>query len=284
VAQTIAVQAGSADLLIEEVNALKVRGQRGAAPKVLRLTTELSGVTPSGPLYLTVVGAGVVGVPSACQPVAAIAVPTAGTQGPQGPQGVEGPPGLTGPAGPPGPQGAPGANGSTGAKGDLGPQGPPGPQGPTAVLIDASGNVLGPVLDMSPDPVMFFSPALATTVRLHTDGTIYTGGEDQTIYFSGSGCTGTVFLSAIRPTSTSASSCCWRSGQVRIRVTSVFQTSPAIHRSGTFRSFWWEVLPALPEAVPSRSHTRSTSALPFAVPVPYPCELEFRRRQRHRDS
>jgi hypothetical protein len=93
----------------------------------------------------------------------------AGPQGPEGPQGPMGPPGPQGVMGPPGPQGAQGLQGIQGPEGAAGPQGiqgaqgpegpqgatgpqgiqgPAGPQGPTVSVVDATGLVIGPLLDV----------------------------------------------------------------------------------------------------------------------------------------
>jgi hypothetical protein len=105
---------------------LKVLGQKGSAPKLLRLTTALPMISISVSLYLTVVGEGIVGFPSACQPVAVAVAAIEGSQGPQGPAGLpgpQGPQGSQGVAGPPGPQG------DQGLSGPIGLQGPPGANG-----------------------------------------------------------------------------------------------------------------------------------------------------------
>lgn len=82
---------------------------------------------------------------------------TQGEQGPQGPEGPEGPmgpsgpqglQGATGPQGPQGPQGLQGIQGETGAQGPEGPQGPP---APTTVVVDSTGTVVGPLIQLVPE-------------------------------------------------------------------------------------------------------------------------------------
>jgi hypothetical protein len=78
-----------------------------------------------------------------------------GPVGPQGPQGLQGDLGLQGPAGPiglQGPQGIQGVAGSQGPEGPQGiqgPEGPQGPAGPSLVVVDSTGLVLGPLVQIN---------------------------------------------------------------------------------------------------------------------------------------
>ena len=83
-----------------------------------------------------------------------------GPQGPDGPQGLQGPQGVQGVPGPQGDQGSVGPAGIQGPQGDAGPQGiqgnvgPQGPEGspglasPQLVVVDANGQILGPILQV----------------------------------------------------------------------------------------------------------------------------------------
>jgi hypothetical protein len=119
--------AGDADLIVDEVVAVPVKGAP-KPPRTAVLRTTITSSSAPAPLYLRVTGDPVVAVGGACQlqvaggagPAGNAGPPGAlGTTGPIGPDGSQGP---TGPAGPAGPTGLPGVT--------PGPQGPPGPTGP----------------------------------------------------------------------------------------------------------------------------------------------------------
>lgn len=101
------------DFTAEQIEGLKVKGDRGPAGKVL-----IPSISTSGILSWTIQDT-------------AIAPQDVSIRGPQGPQGVQGAQGAAGAAGPQGIQGVQGKQGIQGIQGETGPKGPTGAQGPT---------------------------------------------------------------------------------------------------------------------------------------------------------
>lgn len=101
------------DFTAEQLEGLKVKGDRGPTGKVL-----VPSISTSGILSWTIRDT-------------AIAPQDVSIRGPQGPQGVQGAQGAAGAAGPQGIQGVQGAQGIQGIQGETGPKGPTGAQGPT---------------------------------------------------------------------------------------------------------------------------------------------------------
>jgi hypothetical protein len=81
-----------------------------------------------------------------------------GATGPQGPAGAPGPAGPAGPAG---------ERGRTGQRGVDGPQGPRGEPGPVTrhQVVDANGNVVGPVFSSRPSQAIHLSSSTPSTIR-----------------------------------------------------------------------------------------------------------------------
>ena len=101
------------DFTAEQIEGLKVKGDRGPAGKVL-----IPSISTSGILSWTIQDT-------------AIAPQDVSIRGPQGPPGVQGAQGAAGAAGPQGIQGVQGKQGIQGIQGETGPKGPTGAQGPT---------------------------------------------------------------------------------------------------------------------------------------------------------
>lgn len=101
------------DFTAEQLEGLKVKGDRGPTGKVL-----IPSISTSGILSWTIQDT-------------AIAPQDVSIRGPQGPQGVQGAQGAAGAAGPQGIQGVQGKQGIQGIQGETGPKGPTGAQGPT---------------------------------------------------------------------------------------------------------------------------------------------------------
>jgi hypothetical protein len=101
---------------------------------------------------------------------------TVGAIGPPGPQGPQGPQGQQGPPGPPGPPGAPGQFNTYDANGQL-----------IGITLDASGSVFIPSLDLITNFGYTFCSVSGCTATF--------GPYPTYIYFSGSDCTGTGYMS-----------------------------------------------------------------------------------------
>ena len=127
---------------------------------------------------------------------------TASLQGPAGPPGPPGPQGPVGPEGPRGPRGP---------QGPAGPPGPPGPPAQQATVVDANGDVLGPVISVSDQSISntSFSVLVAVKVGLETYP-IYVGSAlnsasarnwnvPDELFFQSADCSGTAYTHAMRP-------------------------------------------------------------------------------------
>lgn len=121
----------------------------------------------------------------------------AGPAGPQGPQGPAGATGATGPQGPAGPAGPTGATGATGPQGPAGPVGPQGATGLSAVAFNQSGDQLGFLIEI--DKGATTQRAILAYHPLPTAGfpqDRIVAADDTALYYSGSNCTGTVYIPA----------------------------------------------------------------------------------------
>lgn len=144
---------------------------------------------PTGPTGATG-PAGPVGPIGPAGPAGAAGGP--GPAGPPGPAGTPGGPGPAGPAGTPGGPGPAGPAGTPGAAGPVGPVGPVGPAGPSgggSRVLNADGQLIGTLLEITNRSVTVMNTG-GYVFSIFTNGNIV---PTQT-YFSGAGCTGTPYL------------------------------------------------------------------------------------------
>jgi len=199
--------AGTPEVTIEEVRPVPAKKQKPQPPKVARLRATLDVPVIDAAPYLRVQGGGIVPVGGECQLQVAAGTGPMGPEGPMGPQGSPGPAGPEGPQGPVGPQGDAGSQGQAGPEGpqgppgpqgETGPQGPEGPQSPPGSILsalDASGQVIGPLVSVDTENDRYayavFFPAVQRLGRIHPLTGLILVGEVQ---FSEEGCRGEAFL------------------------------------------------------------------------------------------
>jgi hypothetical protein len=145
---------------------------------------------PQGPVGATgVAGVSIVGPQGATGPSGPQG--PSGASGPQGPSGDTGSTGATGPEGSTGPSGGPaGATGADGPTGATGPSGPTGPSGSGHNVVDANGNVVGPLVLISGFPAGALVEISGIWFALPVDpinGFANTGGN---LWYPSSDCSG----------------------------------------------------------------------------------------------
>ena len=157
-----------------------------------QLLISLASSGPAGPTGATgpVGPAGPIGPAGPAGPAGAAGGP--GPAGPPGPAGTPGGPGPAGPAGTPGGPGPAGPAGTPGAAGPVGPVGPVGPAGPSgggSRVLNADGQLIGTLLEITNRSVTVINTG-GYVFSIFTNGNIV----PTQIYFSGAGCTGTPYL------------------------------------------------------------------------------------------